>query len=227
VQRIEGGVLDRRQDDELPAVGGDVIAVGGKVFQDTSAVVAGKVTQVYVPVLVLILTNILHGGWISVWMALGALVLLGFLGLALVLIALIPQHVRTVAKALEGSFFAMLLWGMLWMILIVPIAILLTISIVGILLIPLEILLVALALIVGYVAAAVFIGDRIFLSTRKSTIPFFNAILGIVILYLLGFVPVVGSIVQLLFLIAGFGAVMTTRFGTLKEPRTLKTKNSA
>ncbi|MCM8761638.1 MAG: hypothetical protein NC933_05860, partial [Candidatus Omnitrophica bacterium] len=162
-------------------VGGDVITVGGKVFKDPYAIVAGRITQIYVPVLIPALISILHGGWISIWLALGALIFLGLAGLALILIAIIPQHVNTVVGALEKSFLGMLAWGILGVMLIVPVAILLAISIVGIFLIPLEILIVALAMIMGCVSAAIFIGDRIFLSTRKATIPIFNAILGIVI----------------------------------------------
>lgn len=199
-------------------VGGDVITVGGKVFQDPAAVVAGRITQVYVPVIVPMLTGIMHGGWIAVWTALGALALLGFIGLAILLTALVPRHMGTVVSALDASFFMMLLWGAFWTVLILPVAILLAISIVGIVLIPLEILLVALALVLGYIAAAIFIGDRIFISTRRFTIPFFNAVVGIAVLYLIGFVPIVGAVVKILFLTAGFGAVITTRFGTVKHP---------
>ena len=198
-------------------VGGDVIAVGGKVFQDPTAVVVGKITQVYVPVFVPMLTGIMHGGWMAVWTAVGALALLGFIGLAILLTALVPQHMGTIVCALEKSFFMMLLWGLLWTVLIAPVAILLAISIVGIVLIPLEILLVSLALILGYIAAAIFIGDKVFTSTKRLTIPFLNAVVGIAVLYLIGFVPVVGAVVKVLFLVAGFGAVMTTRFGTLRQ----------
>ena len=80
----------------------------------------------------------------------------------------------------------------------------------------LEMLLVAIALILGYVGSSIFIGDKIFISTRKHTIPFFNAVIGIVVLYLVGFIPIVGNVVKALFLLAGFGAVMTTRFGTAR-----------
>ena len=198
-------------------VGGDVIAVGGKVFQDPTAVVAGKITQVYVPIFIPMLTGIMHGGWIAVWTAVGALALLGFIGLAILLTALVPQHMGTIVCALEKSFFMMLLWGLLWTVLIAPVAILLAISIVGIVLIPLEMLLAALALILGYIAAAIFIGGRIFMSTKHFTVPFFSAIIGIAVLYLIGLVPVVGTIVKILFLVAGFGAVMTTRFGTIRQ----------
>ena len=96
-----------------------------------------------------------------------------------------------------------------------PIAALLAISIIGILLIPLEILLVALAFIIGYIASAIFIGQNILLSFKKvSTHLFVDAIIGILILFVVGLVPIVGQVVKILFLVAGFGAVVTTRFGT-------------
>ncbi len=197
-------------------VGEQVVVVGGDLVKDTSAEVAGRITQVYMPHFIPSLTNLLRGGWIALWAAISLLALLGFLGLAILLAALIPEHIGTAVNALEHSFMSMLLWGVLWTILIVPIAVLLAISIIGIILIPLEILLVALALIIGYIASAIFIGKNILLSFKKLSPPFVDAILGILILFLIGFVPVVGPIIKSLFLLAGFGAVLTTRFGTIK-----------
>jgi len=144
------------------------------------------------------------------------LVLIGFLGLAVLLAALIPEHMGTAVKALEKSFATMLIWGVIWIILIVPVAVLLAISIIGAILIPFEIFLVALAMILGYIAAAIFIGKNVLLSFRKETPFFVDAILGILILFLIGFVPFVGPVIKAFFLVAGFGAVITTRFGTVK-----------
>jgi hypothetical protein len=99
---------------------------------------------------------------------------------------------------------------------VIPIAILLAISIIGIILIPLEILLIVLALIIGYIASAIFIGKSVLLALKKAPVPFVDAILGILILFMIGFVPIIGPIMKTFFLIAGFGAVIATRFGTAK-----------
>lgn len=197
-------------------VAGQVVVVGGNLVKDPAAIIEGRITQIYMPHFIPSIATFLKGGWVALWVTVSVLMLLGFLGLTILLVALIPEHMGTALNALERSFVAMLFWGLLWIILIVPIAVLLAISIVGIVLIPLEILLVVLALIIGYIVSAIFIGKNILTSFGKSSLPFVDAILGILILFLVGLVPVVGPIVKILFLVAGFGAVLTTRFGTIK-----------
>ncbi|MDP2913384.1 MAG: hypothetical protein Q8N91_05185 [Candidatus Omnitrophota bacterium] len=198
------------------SVGGQVVVVGGELIQHPAAGIGGRITQVYMPRFIPSFTDLLGGGWLAVWVTISILALLGFLGISILLAALIPDHVGAAVNALERSFIAMLMWGILWMILIVPIAVLLAISIVGIILIPLEIILVVLAMIIGYIASAIYIGKNILLSFKKVPPPFVDAILGILLLALIGFVPFVGPVIKALFLIAGFGAVLTTRFGTIK-----------
>lgn len=198
------------------SVNGQVVAVGGEIVKDPTATVGERITQVYMPRFIPSVVTCLKGGWLALWATISILVLLGFLGLAILLAALIPEHIGVAMRALEKSFVGMLLWGILWAILVVPVAVFLAISIIGIVLIPLEMLLVVLALIIGYIVAAIFIGKNILASFVKKPIPFVDAIVGIFILFLIGFVPVVGPIVKVLFLAAGFGAVLTTRFGTIK-----------
>ena len=198
------------------SVAGQVVVVGGEISKDPTAAIGERITQVYMPHFLPSLTTIFKGGWLTLWATISILVLLGFLGLAILLAALIPEHIGTAISALERSFLKMLFWGVLWAMLVVPIAALLAISIIGIVLIPLEILLFVLALIIGYVTSAVFIGKNILRSFTKRPPPFIDAILGILVLFMIGFVPIVGPIVKVLFLTAGLGAVLTTRFGTLK-----------
>jgi len=198
------------------SIGEEVVVVGAEITRDPASKIEGKITQIYMPHFIPSMTTLLKGGWVTVWVTISLLVLMGFLGLAILLSALIPEHMSTVVGALERSFGIMLLWGALWVILIVPIAVLLAISIIGIVLIPLEILLVVLALIIGYISVAVFIGKNILASFKKPPLPFVDAILGIIILFLISFVPIVGPVIKVLFVTAGFGAVLTTRFGTIK-----------
>lgn len=217
-----------RVENSVVAVGGDVIlkprsyvgeqvvVVGGELMKDPAAQVEGKATQIYVPHFIPSFTGVLRGGWMALWATISFLVLLGFLGLAVLMVALVPEPMGTAVNALERSFVVMFLWGVLWMVLIVPVAVILAISIIGIILIPLEILLVVLAMVLGYIASAIYIGKNIMLAFKKIPPPFTDAMLGILILFLVGFIPVIGPIAKALFLVAGFGAVLTTRFGTIK-----------
>jgi len=197
-------------------VGGEVVAVGGNVVKDQTAIIGEKVTQIYMPPFIPSLTGWLKGQWVALWATISILALLGFLGLAVLLTAMLPEYIGIFVAALERSFVQMLLWGLLWGILVIPITVLLAVSIIGIILIPVAIVIAALAMIIGYVASAIFVGKRVLASFKKIKLPFADLILGIIILSLIGFVPVLGQFVKMAFLLAGFGAVLTTRFGTIK-----------
>lgn len=197
-------------------VGGEIVSIGGEVIKEPGADFAGRATPIYMPRFIPSFATLLKGGWLALWSTISVLVLIGFLGLAVLIIALVPDHMKVVVKSLDHSFWVMLLWGLAWMVLIVPIAALLAISIIGVILIPVEILLVVLALIVGYIAVAILIGKHILGSFVKKPLPFVDAIIGIAVLFLIGFVPVVGAVIKAFLLIAGFGAVLATRFGTIK-----------
>jgi hypothetical protein len=198
------------------SVGGQIVIVGGEIVKEAGADAEGKITQIDMPRFLPSLTTFLKGGWMAMWATISLLVLLGFLGLAILISALIPDNISSVVAALEKSFVSMLLWGVIWMILIIPVAVLLAISLIGIVLIPLEILLAVLALVIGYIASAIFIGKNILLSFRRVSPPFVDAVLGILVLFLVSFVPLIGPVVKAIFVIAGFGAVLATRFGTSK-----------
>ncbi|MFA5146914.1 MAG: hypothetical protein WC515_06060 [Candidatus Omnitrophota bacterium] len=197
-------------------VGGQVVVVGGDIVKDPTASIGERITQIYMPHFIPSLTTMIKGGWIALWATISVLVLLGFIGLAVLLAALIPEHMGSAIRAMERSFVGMFLWGILWSILIVPIAVMLAISIIGIALIPLEILLVVLALIIGYITSATFIGKNVTARMGKRSHPFVDAILGLLVLFFVGFVPILGTPIKVIFLMAGFGAVLTTRFGTIK-----------
>lgn len=210
---VVGGIMTLKSGSYI---GGSAVVVG-EILKDPAAQVLGKITQIYMPRFIPSIINFFKGGWMALWAAISLLALLGFLGLSVLAIALVPEHMSAIVLSLERSFLTMFLWGIFWTMLIAPIAVLLAISIVGIALIPLEVLLTALALLIGYIASAVFIGNKIFLAIKKPAIPFLSAMLGIVILFLIGFIPVAGAIVKSVFLIAGFGAVVASKLGTARR----------
>lgn len=208
---IVGGSLYMKED---ARVRGHVVIIGGQIEKDASASIAGKTTQIYLPSFLPSMATLLAGGWIAAWAAISLMVLLGFLGLSVLLVALIPGNMGSAVCALERSFGAMLLWGVFWIVMIAPLALFLAISIVGIILIPVQVLLVALAFLVGYIVSAIYIGKNIIRSLKRESVPFVDAIIGILILHAVGFVPLFGAVLKAIFLIAGFGAVVTTKFGS-------------
>jgi uncharacterized membrane protein YfcA len=103
----------------------------------------------------------------------------------------------------------MFLYGLLGVVLIVPMTVMLAISIVGIALIPIEILAIFLGLLIGFIAVAIFIGKKI-LRAFKNDNPsiVLSALLGIVLLWLIGLIPFFGFLVKIFAFIMGFGAVI-------------------
>jgi hypothetical protein len=193
----------------------DITVIGGSVVWEPGAAIGKGLNHIRIPRLIPTLEPLFKGSWIIVWATLSLLALAGIICLAVLLAALLPEHLNGIIGALEASFLKTLLWGILWAITIVPIAILLAISIVGIILIPLEILLVGVALIVGYIAAAMFLGRNVLKAVNKGKAahPVVEILIGIAILFFIGFLPVVGAVVKALLVTAGFGAVIVTRFG--------------
>jgi hypothetical protein len=114
-----------------------------------------------------------------------------------------------VASNIKNEPIMMFLWGIFGIILIVPLAVMLAISIIGIALIPLEILAVFLATLIGYIAVAIFIGKKLLTALNKDNpAVILSAILGVLILWLIGLIPIFGGIVKAIAVIIGFGAVI-------------------
>ena len=201
-------------------IGGEVVVVGGSISKDPLARVEGRITQIDMPSffpLALSFKNFFKGGWLVLWATVSLMVLLGFLGLAVLVAALVPDHISVIVKMLDKSFASMFLWGILWAFVSAIALVFLAISIIGIILIPLAVMIIALAWIIGYVASAIFIGKAVFGYFKKPYPPFVDALAGIILLFLAGFLPLIGPvIIKPIFIFAGFGAVLTTRFGTIK-----------
>ena len=90
-------------------VGGEIVVVGGELIRDPQARIGGKATQIYMPHFIPSFTTMLKGSWIALWATISVMVLLGFLGLAVLMAALIPEHITTAVNALGRSFILMFL----------------------------------------------------------------------------------------------------------------------
>ncbi len=215
--KVEGGVFVIAGDICMKPgseVKGDIVSIAGDVIRESDTVINGNLTQLRISRLIPSLAAFFKRGWVVVLVMLSVFVLIGFLGLAILLMALAPKHMGAIIIMLEDSFMRMLAWGFLWCCLIAIMTGFLVISVVGILLIPLEILLVALAMIIGYIASAAFVGRNILKTLNRTIHPLVEAIVGITLLFFIGYLPIIGSVIKSLLLIAGFGAVMMTGFGS-------------
>lgn len=195
---------------EEAIVHGDVVTVGGTIDQAEGAMIYGTIVDVGA----FDFKNIFEGkhffgGHRGIPKFFAIIPLIGLFALVLLLSVLIPTELSTVASNIKNEPIIMFLWGLLGVFLIIPLAVMLVISIVGIALIPLEVLAVFLALLIGYIAVAIMIGKKLLKALNNDNpAVVLSAILGVLILWLIGLIPVFGGIVKAIALIIGFGAVI-------------------
>ncbi|OGB88023.1 hypothetical protein A3H38_05885 [candidate division WOR-1 bacterium RIFCSPLOWO2_02_FULL_46_20] len=193
-------------------VDGNVVSVGGNIEKGPGAMVKGDVTEIALP------GGLAMGAFVGKGMIVFSILsFVGFLVLVIILVALFPTQLGNISGIIQkepGKNFGI---GLLALLLFVPIAILLAISIVGIVLIPVWGIVFVSAGLIGYLAAANFIGKKVLLAFKQKKMTLMiETLLGVVILSLIGLVPFVGFIVKAVAGCVGLGGVTLTRFGTQK-----------
>lgn len=214
---VEGNVTVLGGDVELKStaeIDGELTVLGGRIEREPGAQVKEGVTsgRQFIP---------RRGFWIdpTTWFGFSLLfnflTLLGTLALGAIVVALLPDYSEKIALFIAQEPWQAVGVGFLALLLVVPAIVLLAITIIGILLIPLFIIFVVVAYIYGYIAASLLIGKRIFEVSKASTsTPVAEAVVGILVVGLLRFIPFIGSLVALIVGLLGFGAVLLTKFGT-------------
>jgi hypothetical protein len=202
-------------------VGGNVISVGGIIVVGKGAEIHGTLTEINSSNISDVISTLLSDeweGWSWVFAAFSLVIFFSILIIALLLAALLPGPVRTIGRAVLTDTWKVSLWGILGLILIVPLAVLLTISVIGIVLIPLEMILVVCAGLMGLIAMCQLIGQKAYRLFKKSDQHIIRETFwGLVIFWLIGWIPYVGWMVKVFVLTLGLGAVIYTRFGTVRS----------
>ncbi|MFH2204491.1 MAG: hypothetical protein ABIJ96_15355 [Elusimicrobiota bacterium] len=136
---------------------------------------------------------------------------IGWIVLSLVLVALFPKSLRQTKDHLSRKFTESALVGLIaWPALLV-ISLTLLVSIIGMPLVPLLLTIAAAAYVWGFAAIAYLLGERLSMGRWKS--PFASMAVGMLILKLLQWVPIVQWIVFSAVAIVGVGASILSRFG--------------
>ena len=195
---------------ETAVIHGDVVTVGGSIEKTDGAIIYGSTVDVSAVNLENIFDNMdfspqLH----RIPSGFKFIPVIGLIALAMLFAVIMPKELNKIATVAKNEPVIMFLWGLLGVILIIPLALMLLISIVGIALIPLEILAVFLASLIGYVAVSVLIGRRV-LRAMKNDDPniVLSALIGILLLWLVGLIPFFGTLVKIIACTVGFGAVI-------------------
>ena len=199
-------------------VHGNVTALGGTVKQQPGAKVAGQIKGGPMPNSLNAVTALSTkvGPTFIFWttMFMGLLCFLGVLAIGIAAGLIFPKRVGWTAVAIEKHPFQSFLWGVLWLVLALPIAVLLLLSVIGIPLIIVEFVIFGLAVVLGYVAISQVLGKKLLSAFRRYNQPMITEIIwGVVLLTLIGLVPILGAIVYMIVWPMAVGAGWMSRLG--------------
>ncbi len=191
-------------------IDGDLTVVGGRLTKESGAVITGDVNEVgsdfasFVP-FVPSVTNatVAHENHkLMLWLAYSVIVLIAFL--------IFPVRVRSALDRVEHHPGLSAAVGVLALVAIFPIMFLLLISFIGWPLIPVEILAVFAAVLIGHAALSMLIGRRLYemILPRTTPTPIAALILGLIVVSAAGIVPVLGPLVMCLVWLVGLGAAI-------------------
>jgi hypothetical protein len=199
-------------------VGGSVFCIGGIIVKGRGAEVYGNLTEINADDISAAIANALSEeweGWSWIFAIISISIFLGVLLLTFLTVFLIPKPIRLISSAIKEKPFKVTVWGLAGLVLIVPLAVLLAISVVGIVLIPLEMTIVLCAVLVGFIAVSQLVGRKLFTVLKRHDQSMMReTIWGLIILWLIGWIPYVGWIVKMCAIVLGLGSVLLTRFGT-------------
>lgn len=206
---------------DVAAVGGDVVlqsaarvsgaatAVGGEVQRSPGAEVGGDITSVpFVPGLFpfAVILGIVQGISLLVTLLLAAILS----------VAIFPTQVQVVERTMEQAPWASIGVGLLTFVLLVVLAIPLIFTIIGL---PLALLGFLVAALFGSAALGALLGRRILSAFRAGpTTHIVAAIAGILIIWVISLIPILGGLFLFVATLFAVGAVALSRFGTIAPP---------
>jgi hypothetical protein len=222
--QVQGNILcllDSVILDSTSIVEGDIVSLGGVVVQGRGAQIGGNIHEVNINELseaIAIILNEEWEGWSWVFALVSIFFLLCLLVLGGIAHAIIPRQMLAIAAEIRNRPVRVTCWGVVGLISILPLAVLLTMSVVGIVLVPLQMTLAGIAAVLGFLAVAHLFGRELLFWIKVSGGGVMaQTALGLAIIWLLGWIPYVGWTLKVLVIVAGMGAVLTTRFGTFKS----------
>ncbi|MCE5199885.1 MAG: hypothetical protein ABFD54_04035 [Armatimonadota bacterium] len=151
--------------------------------------------------------------WYPGWLAI-LLSSVFFAALAAVVVALWPRRMEMIATlAIERPGWSVI-YGLVAALAVVPIAVFLALTIIGVLLIPLEILFFIILWVAGRIGIGLAIGRAVLGGANRPVNMPLAAALGTLLLGLIRLVPFVGPILAGVLELIGLGSVLITWFGT-------------
>lgn len=142
---------------------------------------------------------------------------LGYLIEAVLLYIFIPARMQNMTNQLSLYPGKSVGCGFMGILLILPVAVILIVSIIGIAVLPLYVLALVLAFSIGYICVGYLLGMRLKSAINASVSDLVALLAGVLFLELLRFVPGFGWLLRFIALTAGLGLVLFTKCGTVEE----------
>ncbi|MGD0274624.1 MAG: hypothetical protein ABSB79_00985 [Syntrophales bacterium] len=197
---------------------GNAVSVGGVIFQGRNTDIRGNITEINASNFWNVISSAFENeeeGWSWILAVVSLATFFCLLIIALLVSFLLPRPIVVIVATVEEETLRSLLWGVLGLILVVPLALLLTISVIGIVLIPLEVILVTVGVVMGFISISQLIGKGLYsIFKRKEPGIVRETFWGLVILWFLGWIPYFGITLKVLAIVLGLGGVILSRFGT-------------
>ena len=205
-------------------VKGDVVALGGALDKEPGAVVKGD--TVYFPLdsfkdLGKLLGGFGIGPLIPLIIIIKLISLFIWLILALIIAAVFPRQLSLASSQIRKSFWPVFGIGLLTIVIFTGLlifSVFLSFILVGI---PILLALIFIAIIIkifGRVTLFYFFGESIsrgFGSKRAS--PLLSVVIGLILVGIIGFIPILGSLFSFVLSIIGWGVTIRTKFGTTEN----------
>lgn len=201
-------------------VGGDVFVLGGIIAMGKGADVHGTLTEINSSNVSDAISNLLSDnweGWSWLFAVFSVVVFLATLIIAMLIVVVIPKPILTISEGIALHTYRATIAGLVGLLMIAPVAVLLTLSVIGIVLIPLQIIVVVCAAVFGFVAVAQILGQRVLTVAKKPNQSLVRQTFwGLLVLWIIGWIPYIGWMMKVLAIVLGMGGVMITRFGAKK-----------
>lgn len=191
---------------------GDVAAIGGGLDKSPEAKLYGEISDVGVP----FAFGKFDAPRFTTMSIIGLLITYGLSALVL---AIIPDRVFYMAGESRIKYGRRFGIGILGFLLFIPIIVALAISIIGILAIPFFILAFVLTVFIGGVSIKYELGKITAGHMEDKNSQYIYLLVGVVIIYAIKFVPVVGFLLGLFISVLGLGIVIDTKFGGKVLPK--------
>jgi len=218
---VFGGVVTL---ESTAVVNGNVVAVGGLVDRKEGAIVRGELRNEngtaprFSPV------SPIWTGWNflgdAIWRFVqGFFTMIGLVALGAMLLVFTPKQLVQVREVAEKSALPSLGVGCLTLLVVPPLIILFIFTCLGIPLSAILGILLVAAAAFGWIALGILLGDRLLNALKvKNIVPILAMVVGLIVLWLVSAVPVLGGLIGLFLAALAVGAVVLTRFGTQTYP---------